>query len=153
MQRQGFYEFREKGKFLGSWLNRYPHGPGKLETDEMIYEGYWHSELRCGFGKVTDKVKQKTFRAGWSFQGDKPEIAEGLWSNDVCQSQPVWSNLNKQKLTDADWKLIMTGAEQVKRSKDEVLIEQGKKNTKLIRCKSGSLRIEKVLIFFPSLSL
>lgn len=37
----------------------------------------------------------------------------------------------------------MTGAEQVKRAKDEVLIEQGKKNTKLIRCKSGSLRIEK----------
>lgn len=39
---------------------------------------------------------------------------------------------------------MMTGAAEVKRAKDEVLIEQGKKNTKLIRVKTGSLRIEKV---------
>lgn len=81
--RQGSYEFREKGKYTGAWYNRYPHGAGKLDTEEMIYEGYWHSELRCGFGKVTDKVKTKTFRAGWSFRDDKPEVAEGLWSNEV----------------------------------------------------------------------
>lgn len=51
-----------------------------------------------------------------------------------------WDSLS---LTDNDWKLIMTGAEQVTRPNNTLLIEQGKKNVKLIRVKKGSIRVER----------
>jgi hypothetical protein len=60
---------------------------------------------------------------GWKDMVDHVEAREDFWAFN--------------KLTDSDWFLIMTGAETLQKKKNDLLIEEGKKNTKLMRVKSG----------------
>lgn len=59
-----------------------------------------------------------------------------------CKLVSLSSNF-LQDLGERDWKVMMTGAEKQVLQPNQLLIEQGKQNTKLIKCVKGKLRVEK----------
>lgn len=128
--RNGIYDF-PKGSYDGNWFFGSPDGRGKLTTPTESFDGHWHSELKCGYGKYTDS-KGTVFECGWKDHGDRVEAI--TW---------FWDNLQSQSILDAeDWRLILTGAQQVKKLKDEIVVEKGKIQTKLMKVKTGSLKVE-----------
>eukprot|EP01126_Amoeba_proteus_P007254 TRINITY_DN12591_c0_g1_i1.p1 TRINITY_DN12591_c0_g1~~TRINITY_DN12591_c0_g1_i1.p1 ORF type:complete len:718 (-),score=151.13 TRINITY_DN12591_c0_g1_i1:722-2875(-) len=133
-EREGSYEFSNGlGKYKGEWLDGFFHGKGEFVTSTAIYDGHWDFNLRVGWGIYRPtEYKMKPKVCGWywkTLEDINTKDEYGMWTSGT--------------LTKSEWDLIMTGATLRSEPSGTLLIEAGKPNSRLIRTKTGKLRIER----------
>jgi len=127
-KRKGAYVFKNKATYKGEWLDGKIHGIGKYSTpDGEFYNGRWDSVSKSGFGETHQGL------SGWKEHADGSILAidpHFFWKCD--------------QLLDRDWQLMLCKGKTTTFPKGELIITQGKKNTRMIKLVKGDLAIEKI---------
>jgi len=127
--RKGSFQY-ESGGYDGEWINGLPNGTGKyVSVGGATYTGYWNSTHLCGFGQCNGETM------GWRYTA----------TGDVTKEDPHQLWVPTDRPTERDFQLIMSNSKTTVVGEGTVLIEQGKRNTRLMKLLEGELIIEKTI--------
>lgn len=106
-------------------------GTGTLTRDRDILDGHWDAERRVGWGRI--KVGTVTRISSWKLKNGELSTAdeEGMWLSD--------------NITDSDCNFLLGNCTSETKPAGTLLIEQGRPNLVLLRCKTGTMKIQKTL--------
>uniref|UniRef100_A0A6B2KWN6 DH domain-containing protein n=1 Tax=Arcella intermedia TaxID=1963864 RepID=A0A6B2KWN6_9EUKA len=142
--RKGRYQYKKGCVYNGEWLDTYFHGTGKLSLTEKVFDGYWQSSLKVGYGTVKELDTKSEIYCGWKWENDPtdPQIIRIDFWKELEFSDSSWEELEASLNEISDKLMKEQGAESLSKNIQDLL----KETEKAVRSPSSVL-IEWVMDF------